>query len=44
MRQQLASPAKISKWVVVDFAQADERSLDYFIRELVNAMKNLGML
>lgn len=43
MRQRLASPAQISRWIVIDFASVDPAAVHYFVGELLQAMRNLGL-
>ncbi|XP_006458268.1 argonaute-like protein [Agaricus bisporus var. bisporus H97] len=43
MRQRLASPAQISRWIVIDFASVDPAAVHYFVGELLQAMRNLGI-
>lgn len=43
MSQRLAKPATITTWVLINFVQLDERSLHYFVDELIMAMRSLGI-
>ncbi|KXN90515.1 Protein argonaute 1C, partial [Leucoagaricus sp. SymC.cos] len=43
MRQRLARPATIQRWIVVDFARVETQGLQYFVNELLQAMRNLGI-
>jgi eukaryotic translation initiation factor 2C len=44
MRQRLATPAQIPKWIVIDFANVDPAVVHYFVGELLQAMRDLGLL
>jgi eukaryotic translation initiation factor 2C len=44
MKQRLALPAQVPRWIVIDFANVDPSLIHYFVGELLQAMRDLGLL